>query len=103
MNRDVKIQPLDSPLDDIKIWLVNGKAIRDNLNIDFALGGHNLRYGFIPSNEVWIDSNSDPKERECLIIHEYFERQLMAGGILYEPAHNEANKLEAICRKKEAT
>ena len=91
----VKISPLKE-----NVWLVNGQQIRDRLDVDFVLGGHDLRYSFIPAGEIWVDEAAKPEERECLVAHEIEERRLMAGGMEYGKAHEAANVVEAECRRK---
>ena len=92
----LKISPLKE-----NVWLVNGQYIRDKLDVDFVLGGHDLRYPFIPTGEIWIDEAAKPEERECLVAHEVEERRLMAEGIEYGKAHEAANVIEAECRNIE--
>ncbi len=90
--------------DKIKIWLVNGEAVRDLFSIGFGLtgfggGGHDRVYNFIPNNEIWIDEQISPKERKFIIVHELHERNLMAKGMKYYPAHRRATEIEDYCRK----
>lgn len=92
----VKIKPLKE-----NIWLVNGQQVRDTLDVDFVLGGHDLRYPFIPKGEIWIDEATKPEERDCLIAHEVEEQRLMAEGVEYSKAHEAANVVEAECRSVE--
>ena len=85
--------------DKIKIWLASGEAVRDRFRIDFAGGGHDKVYHFIPKNEIWIDDSISPKERKFIIIHELKERKLMSKGRKYRDAHFVATELEDIARK----
>jgi hypothetical protein len=39
----------------LKIFQVDGPAIRNTILADFIAGGHNLVYDFIPENEIWIE------------------------------------------------
>lgn len=84
---------------ELKIWLVSGEAARDKFRIDFAGGGHDKVYNFIPKNEIWIDDDLSPSERKFIIIHELKERKLMSKGRKYRDAHYVATELEDIARK----
>ena len=92
----------------IKIWIVNGKMVRDLLFIKFTAGGHDKVYSFIPKNEIWIDDCIFPEERKFVVLHELYERKLICDGKIYdteekerksESAHLAANELELFYRK----
>ncbi len=83
----------------IKVYVVNGRLVRDYFFIDFTEGGHDLIYKFIPKNEVWIDDDVRRNERDFVILHEIHERNLMKKGIKYEHAHKSASTIEHYCRK----
>jgi hypothetical protein len=85
-------------LGNLKIWIVNGKTVRDIHLIDFTEGGHDRVYDFIPKNEVWIDNEIEAKEIPAILIHELHERHLMGKGMTYDDAHNRASALETKCR-----
>ncbi len=72
----------------INIWVVNGEAVRDLFFLDFTEGGHDKVYPFIPRNEIWIDDDVSPKERDLILLHEVVERNLMCHGWQYDPADN---------------
>lgn len=79
----------------ISAWLVYGQQVRDVFDIDFTEGGHDLIYKFIPKNEIWIDDDVVSAERECIILHELFERSLMEKqNFSYTRAHWQASELE---------
>lgn len=82
----------------IKVWLVNGETVRDLFYIDFAGGGHDKVYHFIPDNEVWLDDDIAEKERKFILIHELHERELMAKGMDYPHAHMKATEVEDFFR-----
>jgi hypothetical protein len=82
----------------VSIWIVNGRLVRSVFDIDFADGGHDHVYEYVPQNEVWIDDDLQEKERGYILLHELHERNVMAKGLPYEKAHNEANRLEYRCR-----
>jgi len=88
--------------DGMKIYLIDGEYFRDNLDIDFTVGGHHWVYPFIPRDEVWLDEayTTEPKEVEYFIAHELEELKHMKKGMRYEDAHALANKLEKELREK---
>lgn len=86
-------------LKDIKIWLVDGKVIRDILYVDFTAGGHDKVYDFVPKNEIWIDNATEAEEVPIVLVHEMHERHLMSQGMGYDKAHNRASSLESECRE----
>ncbi|HPL95299.1 MAG TPA: hypothetical protein PLF15_00760 [bacterium] len=102
--------------DQIKIWIVDGRLVRDFLLTYFTAGGHGFVYNFIPKNEIWIDNVLNEKEKKLTLIHELRERNLMANGWGYDintlfnirhkdkikkgaqAAHVSARYLESYCR-----
>jgi hypothetical protein len=82
----------------VRVWLVNGELVRDLFFIDFGGGGHDRVYHFIPDNEVWIDDDIRPKERQFIILHELHERNLMANGMDYPHGHRKATGIEDFYR-----
>jgi hypothetical protein len=81
------------------VWLVNGELVRDLFFIDFTEGGHHFVYDFVPYNEVWLDNDLVPKEREFVLLHELHERYLMFKGWTYNHAHNSSSYVEYQCRR----
>lgn len=90
---DVKIKKIGSS-DGVSVWLVDGKRIRDSVDIDFVEGGHGLVYSWIPRDEIWIDEEVPKKERRIIVAHESKERALMMAGHSYEEAHKKASRFE---------
>ncbi|MBU0650143.1 hypothetical protein KKG63_03030 [Patescibacteria group bacterium] len=82
-----------------RIWLVNGELVRDLYFIDFTEGGHHFVYDFVPYNEVWLDNDLTPAEREFVLLHELHERYLMFKGWDYDRAHNSSSYIEYQCRR----
>ncbi len=77
-----------------QVWLVDGSALRSAFYQDFTLGGHNLRYRFIPRHEVWIDDAVAPAERPAILHHELVEIGHMERGMSYDLAHARASRAE---------
>jgi hypothetical protein len=76
------------------IFLVDGRLVRSNFDINFTEGGHDLVYTYVPKNEIWLDNDLSPGELPFILLHELFERSLMAKGLTYNQAHRHASKLE---------
>jgi hypothetical protein len=83
----------------IKIFLVDGKRVRDGFDNYFAHGGHCLVYqDYVPDGEIWIDATAPKNEHDFLLIHELNEYNMMSEGKSYEKAHPIASKIEYACR-----
>lgn len=92
---------LGAAKDILKIWLVNGRLVRSNFDVEFTEGGHNLVYQYVPENEVWIDDDLTAKERLFVVLHELYEHSLMERGLGYGRAHRQASKLEWRARRNQ--
>ncbi len=82
----------------LRIWVVRGSLVRSIFYNDFTQGGHDLVYEFVPKNEIWLDDDLTEDERLLVLLHEVYERNLMAKGMAYDPAHDRASWLEYLCR-----
>ena len=86
-------------LQDWKVYLVNGKLVRNQMYVDFTLGGHGYRYCFIPRSEIWIDNAVVLAERPYIKVHEGVEVVVMVKTPLqYDAAHAEATRVEVLLR-----
>lgn len=86
--------------DGTKVFLVDGNYIRNNVDIDFTMGGHDYVYPkYIPKNEIWLDKDMAKNDFENTLRHENTERQKMIGGEKYDKAHEIANKEEIKIRQ----
>jgi hypothetical protein len=83
----------------IKVWIVNGEAVRDLFFLDFTEGGHGYVYSFVPKDEVWIDDDLEPDEIKFVLLHEMHERVLMSKGMKYDKAHKSSSEIEYFCRR----
>lgn len=83
----------------LRLWLVDGRLVRDLFKISFTEGGHDLVYHFVPQNEVWIDNDLVAEERPYVILHELYERSLMVRGLSYPKAHRQASREEWEARQ----
>ena len=87
----------------INVFLVDGEYVRDNITIEFALGGHHYVYDQIPENEIWIEPTEHTRDFEDNLAHECYERKLMKYEKMeYDEAHQKASTLERDRREKEA-
>ncbi len=82
----------------VKVWIVNGKRVRSDFDIEFTEGGHHEVYGYVPEGEVWIDDAVPPKERSFILLHETHELRLMEMGLKYDKAHAECSRIESYYR-----
>jgi hypothetical protein len=80
--------------DNIHVYLVYGEFVRDIYLVEYAEGGHDLVYSFIPKGEIWIEEVLHPSERTFIILHELHERYLMSEGKDYPHAHKGATIIE---------
>ena len=94
---------------DVKIYLVDGNWLRNNIMAWFNHGGHGYVCEYIPLDEIWV-MNTHPKDCKCtnvpknrtmsenyrksLILHEMTERELMKKGMIYWKAHKLALQAE---------
>lgn len=87
-------------LDAVLVRQVDGAAVRAEREVEFALGGHHWRYGFIPAAEVWVEAGiTDPADRAATVVHELAERVAMRDlGLDYDAAHGVATAVERAWR-----
>lgn len=85
----------------LRIYTVNPTFVRNNYDVGYTLGGHDLVYPeYVPSNEIWLDETMSPQEIEFTLLHELYERYKMSQGLTYEDAHYHfANRIERMARK----
>jgi len=69
--------------ENITVWLVHGKKVRDYIDVDFFGGGHDIVFSYIPKGEIWIDDDLFIQEQKYILLHEVVERNLMAKGHPY--------------------
>lgn len=89
--------------DGLRIWIVDGNAIRRDVYPDFISGGNGERNPFIPPREIWIDHAMGVEEFQYTLEHEILERSLMARRAMsYANAHDSALALESTLRTADA-
>lgn len=78
-----------------ELWIVDGKKIRGELDIDFTTGGNPGRYTYVPNNQLWLESQHDSSDLGAILLHEFIECYLMIKhSMSYDGAHNIANMFE---------
>lgn len=99
--KEIYKEKLDKYKGVVEVFIVNGEAVRGLYFIDFTEGGHHFVYDFVPLNEVWIDDDLLPGERNFVILHELHERYLMSTGMDYAHAHRSSSIIEYKYRSDE--
>jgi hypothetical protein len=84
----------------LKIEYVDGRMIREYIDPEFVMGGHDLVYKYIPPKTIWIDNRLDPRDIPHILVHELYERKLMSQGKNYDNAHDYATAAEKESRRK---
>lgn len=70
---------------DLKLKLVDGFTIRNNLDIDFSGEGSDVMYNYIPSGEMWLDKVLE-REKDFFVALHSLERELLLNGVSYADA-----------------
>ncbi len=79
----------------VKVFLVDGDHVRNEIEVEYTLGGHHYVYEWIPEDEVWIEVVPDVHDRLCNLFHELYERTVMKEyGFNYDVAHQMASSME---------
>ena len=85
----------------MEVEFVDGPTIRNTIDCDWVLGGHQFAYDWQPEDNILIGDDKDDDEDEAnkICIHESVERnQMKLLKMKYQPAHNFANQIEWFCR-----
>jgi len=86
----------------VKFYLVDANVVRNQYKVDFALGGNNGPYDWVPRDEIWLDASICPKELPYIALHEFYERhRMLQNGLGYNDAHAAASAVEWKARKGE--
>jgi len=96
----VQLKQLGQDPNGVPVWLVSGRDVRDLSGyVDWVEGGNDMRYRFQPKPSIWVDDQTCQKEWPFFIRHESHERDKMAHGMAYGPAHKDANRIELDMRR----
>ena len=89
-----------SEISGFKIWIVNGKYIRGNIDEEFTNFGQHYEFKFIPKNEFWIDKERNSGEEKYFIETMLAINRLMLKGMNSKEAVKIAEKIEKRERSK---
>lgn len=84
----------------ITIWVVDGTYVRTHLDEEFTNYGQPYAFDCIPKNELWLDDEASNDEQKFFIDHLLSEHRLMARGVPYDDALEQADKKEMSERKR---
>ena len=77
------------------MWLVDGHAIRDQLDVEFTNGAHHFTRGYVPHDEIWLDREAPGAgEWQFWAMRQRIERALMAQGQPYLRALRTGARIE---------
>jgi len=93
------LQKIDD-IGDLQVWIVDGMYIRTHIDEEFTNFGQHYRFPFIPEKELWLDREAANDERRFFIDHLLVERQLMANGMPYAQAIEQADRSERKQRRR---
>ncbi len=91
---------MDDTRGDYQVWIVDGAYIRGHIDEEFTNFGQHYRYPYIPVNEFWIDKEAAHDERTFFIDHLLVEHDLMAKGVSYDDALEQADRVERRERRR---
>jgi hypothetical protein len=102
-NEEPRIK-LHSNIHGIKVYLVDGRIVRDKYDSGFHEGGHGYVYAYVPKDEIWMENGMvRDHEWQGTLIHEYNEMMLMkTKGYDYNKAHDIVSQEEYKNRTKES-
>ena len=86
----------------VKFYLIDANVVRNQYKVDFALGGNNGPYDWVPRDEIWLDAAIHPSEMPYIALHEFYERhRMLQNGLDYSKAHAAASAVEWKAREGE--
>lgn len=86
---------LISTFDMLNIFIVNGKEVKEKLDMDFTEGSNGQARSYVPKNEIWLDAHYDTSILTSVLLHELIEYYLMSTfNVSYDTAHSFANNVE---------
>lgn len=85
---------------DLTVWLVDGQWVRDNQDEEFTNFGHHYSFAFIPERELWLDREAGADEQAYFVAHMLTEYRLMAKGVMYPDALDQADHVERRMRRR---
>jgi hypothetical protein len=83
----------------IKVFQVDGEAVRLHHFADFVQGGNHEVYPWVPEGEVWVEDGLSRSKVLLTTLHELVEVAWMKRGRTYPTAHTYALSVERYCRQ----
>lgn len=83
-----------------KVWIVDGKYIRDKIEEEFTNYAQHYNFKFIPKNEFWIDKERNPGEERYFIDSMLAMNRMISKGAGIKEAIKAANRIEKRERSK---
>jgi hypothetical protein len=83
-----------------KVWIVDGKYIRDYVEEEFTNYGQHYQFKFIPEDEFWIDKERSPGEEQYFIDSMLAMHRLITKGMKDREAAKIADRIEKRERSK---
>lgn len=99
IDKKIYVKKVDK-INETDIWIVDGKKIRSELDIEFVNFGHHFIFPYIPRSEFWLDKEAAPNERCFYVNRMLTECDLISKGISYPEARKFTDKKEKAERKK---
>lgn len=90
-----------SDISGFNVWIVDGKYIRDNINVEFTNYAQHYQFDFIPQDEFWIDRSRISGEEKYYIASMLLMIQLMTHGVSHAGAYKIADDMEKRSRMKD--
>ena len=82
----------------MKIFIVDGKWVRDNIDVAFTGGTHPYEADWMP-REIWIEDTKNPADLIYFLCHEIIELiQMSLGKKSYQKSHDLSNSCEDAIR-----
>ncbi len=85
---------------DLEVWEVDGEKIREKLDIEFPNFAMWPDFDYIPKNELWLDVEKDPDERQFFIDHLLAQWIVLKSGKPNSEAVKKAYRVERSERAK---
>ncbi len=85
---------------ELEVWEVDGEKIREKLDIEFPNFAMWPDFDYIPKNELWLDVEKDPDERQFFIDHMLSQWVVLKSGKDNAEAVNKAYRVEHSERRK---
>lgn len=83
----------------VKVFRVDGEAVRLHFFADFVHGGNHEVYPWVPEGEVWVEDGLSKPKVLLTVLHELVELAWMKRGRTYPTAHTYALSVERYCRQ----